>query len=125
MSRNRAIVLQPERQEQDLVLKKRKKAPVESAVRNSQALDKQKTVTYWPTNVYCCIIPLSLARTNTLLDIFTPESPPSRAHAPIPRYPPALVSVSLCNVVEGGYWVFCGGSISTQVLLIEIAQKLL
>lgn len=44
---------------------------MESAVKNSPALDKQEIVIYQPTNVYYCSIPLFLARMNNLLGIFT------------------------------------------------------
>lgn len=44
---------------------------VESAVKNSPALNKQEIIICQPTNVYCCIILLFLARMNNLLGIFT------------------------------------------------------
>lgn len=47
---------------------------MESAVKNSPALDKQEILIYQPTNVYYGSIPLFLARTNNLLGIFTQVS---------------------------------------------------
>lgn len=66
-SQREGLGCQPESRSLDVL---RLEAMVESTVKNSPALDKQEIVIYQPTNVYCCIIPLFLARTN-LLGIFT------------------------------------------------------
>lgn len=93
---------------------------MESAVKNSPALDKQEIVIYQPTNVYYCSIPLFLARTNNLLGIFTrvsaKEGQGSYSNESAPLW---ALCVCVCGEGEGGR--FCGGPVSTQVSQIEIA----
>lgn len=71
------------------------------------ALDKQETAIFQPTNVYCCLLLLFLARMNNSLGIFTQESAKqgqgscSHAHLLAPRCVCVCLYPCLC-VLEWG-----------------------
>lgn len=93
---------------------------MESAVRNSPALDKQEIAIYQPTNVCYCSIPLFLARTNNLLGIFTRVSAKEGQGSDSDESAPPW-SLCVCVYGEGEGGRVCGSPVSTQVFQTEIA----